>query len=490
MDDPLLLAHRQRSLVYAISGPSPISIRDQMLRGVMVVHRLIEAREIGADRPLVVVGAGAAGATAAMEAVRQGIPTVLADKTSGPFTLQSAATSRELHPTQYDWPAIHYDSATLQYNRQPLPLNFYPDRADMLSGAWTQELGAAQRNAPVPFDIHYDIADFKFFLLSRSLGGLPTSIGVMLQPTTGPQLSLQAGAVIQAFGIGSENCCCHGPNGVPYYEGQPFWGPDKFSSLQPSQHRVLISGSGDGALQDFLRIVTGGKRAIDILQSVESTGNLSNRMLLEIMSVEDEAHRGRSWAHDHNGALRQRHQHHYFENLEITHRNVVNRALSHPKIRNILHNILVNAPPIDIVYREPFITSYYGLNRFLTLLLAEYSLHHAPSPRQILYPGCTIAHITAAGSSHACMRPASAGRHRANGTYNSYGMLATHTCFGQDHQVTFNRAPSQQPMSLPTSAPPKTGIYNVIIIRHGLLPPQPPPPVFTRSNHLLPYGQT
>src|SRR5438093_1204947 len=108
MSDPFLDAHRLGEFIYTISGPSPISIRDQMLRSVTIVHRLIEAGEIGRSRPLVVVGAGAGGATAAIEAATQGVSTVLVESASQAFLRQAHAATRVIDPTQFDWPVDHY----------------------------------------------------------------------------------------------------------------------------------------------------------------------------------------------------------------------------------------------------------------------------------------------------------------------------------------------------------------------------------------------
>ena len=99
MLDSFLLAHRIRPLCFEIGGLlSPISIRDQMIRGRWIVDRAQEARLIDANRPLLVVGAGAAGATAAMESVRRGIETVLIDVAPAPFQRQAGCLTRWVDP--------------------------------------------------------------------------------------------------------------------------------------------------------------------------------------------------------------------------------------------------------------------------------------------------------------------------------------------------------------------------------------------------------
>ena len=77
MGDPILDAHQVVPGFFVISGPlAPISIRDQMIRGQLLVERLLEKRtivptgNIGPDSKfgVVIVGAGAAGVTAAITA--------------------------------------------------------------------------------------------------------------------------------------------------------------------------------------------------------------------------------------------------------------------------------------------------------------------------------------------------------------------------------------------------------------------------------------
>src|SRR4051812_33411471 len=99
MTDPILDTHRQAPFYYLTSGPSPINIRDQMLRGVTLVERLIESQEIGPNRPLLVIGAGAGGATSAIESASQGVRTLFVEPQLTPFLTQRHATSRWIDPT-------------------------------------------------------------------------------------------------------------------------------------------------------------------------------------------------------------------------------------------------------------------------------------------------------------------------------------------------------------------------------------------------------
>jgi hypothetical protein len=109
MGFPVLTAHQVYPYFFQLGGRlSPISIRDQMVRAEAIVEQAFRANLIGGstNRPLLVVGAGAAGATAGITAARSGVPTLIVDHGFVPFRLQAACATRWIDPTQYDGPSI------------------------------------------------------------------------------------------------------------------------------------------------------------------------------------------------------------------------------------------------------------------------------------------------------------------------------------------------------------------------------------------------
>jgi hypothetical protein len=460
VSDPLLDAHREAPLGYAISGPQPISIRDQILRGTTIAERLIGRGEIGTTRPLVVIGAGAGGASAAMTASRHGVTTTLVEQGSAPFRTQSFSLSRLINPTQYDWPLDHFGTRRLpwQLSHPPLPLPFTANRARLLSLHWW---GALRR--------HSTLYPTLTLLTGRFLGSVtPLRLGAMqsLRIVLDDSTTIHAGAIIDAKGFGAEGCVVESA-GKPAYEGSPFWGPDTFDRLDPIRHNVLISGSGDGALQDYLRVVTHLPSAADIVAGC----NLPFSVLNAVQSAEDRSLRGRSWASD-DRPFRSAEEDPYFRELEMEHRKQVARALSFPLVNaGLQRTVPRRVVPVHLVYREDFITAYYGLNRFLTLLLSEFILRR--DKWTTVFPGATISSIvTDPTDFHDCVDPVT---YRAKGTYDPSGtMLLLHDCFDRRHNVTFNGS---------TAPPP--GTYNVVIVRHGLQ--KAPTLKLTRTRHLLPY---
>jgi hypothetical protein len=85
VSDPFLAAHRVLPSFYLIGFPvSPISIRDQIVRGCLVIQRAFEQSLIAPDDPILVVGAGAGGASAAIRAAELGAHVTLVDLAPGP----------------------------------------------------------------------------------------------------------------------------------------------------------------------------------------------------------------------------------------------------------------------------------------------------------------------------------------------------------------------------------------------------------------------
>jgi len=483
MSDPVLDAYRHAPRGYAISGPSPISIRDQMLRAVTLVRRLLEIGEIDAAHPLVVLGAGVGGATAAIEASTLQVETYLLEKRQNAFLTQAFAQSRFLHPTQYDWPCAHYDEGVFPLKgHPPLPLYFPASRADLLSVDWQYELSLASNPnystaaTPAPSQLHveYEVTNLTIAPLIDPACGpeKPVALEVKARTRAGP-LRVDAGAVVLAHGFGTE--ACHVVvNGNLKYESPDFWAPDQLVGLNAAAHKVLISGLGDGALQDYLRIVTRRDCAIDILKSIPIPAS----ELLKIYSAEDASLRGRSWASD-DRTFRPIHERGYFRELEQLHLNVVTGLLNDSTVRGALDNIIGPTPvPVKIVYREPYLTNYYALNRFLTLLITEH-LKLSSASHRTLFPCTEIKDINPV-QNHQCINTYNTPP-RASGVIVEEHII-DHDCFGKDHFVQF-QAVYQQSVAASLLA---DGEFNVILVRHGLQPRSNPP--LARTRHLLPYG--
>jgi hypothetical protein len=135
MADPFIDAHHLRDFFYLLSSATPISIRDQMLRGTLLVIRLRDAGIIGPDAGVLIVGAGAGGVSAALTAVSLDVQTHLIESRSAAFQTQALASSRFISPAQYDWPVDHWEEHDFPWLSPvgqptiPIPLPFSENRA-------------------------------------------------------------------------------------------------------------------------------------------------------------------------------------------------------------------------------------------------------------------------------------------------------------------------------------------------------------------------
>jgi hypothetical protein len=112
--------------------------------------------------------------------------------------------------------------------------------------------------------------------------------------------------MLLAFGFGEEQVYLdagHPARGIRFWDSDPFGQPGLGTGLtQPS---VLISGGGDGALIDFLRIVTNDLNAAEVYWNcIDQTLSETERILLEarVFIAQDWAARSFAWGrrqHDH-----------------------------------------------------------------------------------------------------------------------------------------------------------------------------------------------
>ena len=141
--DSFLLTHRITDFLFDIGCRfSPISIRDQMIRGFLIADRLHRADLISERKPLLIIGAGVAGATAALVAAERNIPVTLVDKAGRAFLRQAGAT-RYISPTLYDWPAQHWSHLRFPpASSVKLPLPWKEGQAASIAATWILKLTA------------------------------------------------------------------------------------------------------------------------------------------------------------------------------------------------------------------------------------------------------------------------------------------------------------------------------------------------------------
>ena len=267
----LLRAHEMMEYVYNVADVAyPVSIRDQMNRSRWLVAKAYDLGFFGPTRDkqyrrLLVCGAGAAGVTAALHALSLGVETVLVEQSPAPFLRQRLCRSRWLDPVQYDWSANHWTAGTFPHAGPGMPLPWPADRSHRLAFRWHLRLNAALANPLLTFR------------RPDHAVGAPTPITNPAGEVLGVEVTFHSGLrevfgmVLWCVGFGDERRFAP-PNytGFAFWDTDPFEQPDWGVKPPPAGLRALVSGGGDGALQDVIRLATRRKSAIDVWQDIEA----------------------------------------------------------------------------------------------------------------------------------------------------------------------------------------------------------------------------
>ncbi|MFS2003270.1 tetratricopeptide repeat protein [Duganella sp. CT11-25] len=212
-----------------------ITVFAQQARALSLVRALFEVGDLKAGQTVGIVGAGAAGVTAAVAAARLGCAVSLYDEHDAPFAMQASAQHRYLHPHIYDWPARGSDRSNAG-----LPLmNWDAGYADDVVTHLRAE-----------FDRHQDG-------MGHSLTFRPCSVITHIKKGSGAKriqllgneatINQSFDLVLLASGFGVER------SPMPHVEMSSYWGGDGISGPFPSPRRILVSGAGDGGLVDVAR---------------------------------------------------------------------------------------------------------------------------------------------------------------------------------------------------------------------------------------------
>lgn len=465
--DPFIAAHQRGARLLSIGGKlTPVSLRDQMVRAQMCVVRAYEMGLFGQGEDLfVVVGAGASGATAAMKAAEKGVPTLLIEKADKAFRAQADCPTRWISPTLYDFPVDHWATGNYPpYTSNPdPPLKWGANFARDLAIDWRRQLDNVlqRQNQQNP------LLEFRPF---TKLVSLPDpdpgkEFAEVLIETNNPQAGIhrtdivKASLVLWACGFGVERRYIQLQNTSHPTWGYAFWQKDPYGELdfgqgQQFRPQVLISGSGDGSLQDFLRVTTRCQTTKEICDQL----SLSNEVLVRLMSAQDFAQRAFNWG------VGPKHDHGEMQHLHDAYQDVVNRLLNDPPTVSALQRIVKDpVPELHLVVECTHFSACYGLNRFLALLVGAFI--ERSQRRTVLLFRHRLKELKSIDQ-HSCSRN-------------------PNVCHGKMHKATLVELPDCRD---PEGKRARSIEANVLIIRHGLdlssLPWDPTPPVFRQA---LPY---
>lgn len=400
--------------VYRLGQHRPVSIRDQIVRATFVIEQLFRAGQLAASSSVVVTGAGAAGVAAAKKALALGCQkVVLVEKAAQVLSVQAHCKTRWLDPVQYDWPALHCAGAAWPAQAingpggapsapgkrmpagmfvSPLPV-LYAAEASNWAAVFQDQVDLAQLAAQFEFWHQSQVVSY-----ARQPGGLTWQVHARDGRAGGTPLDVTLSDVdvlLLATGFGPERVDMP-LNGSGQYVGKRFWEDDQFQSADfglgalSGPGRVLVSGSGDGALQDFIRLFTGKASAIEVWLAVEAVLAPSGNWLAQFRNLWH-------WEQNHRrlqlmGAaapsrcelLDQLHQR--FSELVD---GVAQDLVAWKRVESALRALIDPNRPIGdltLLVKCSHFDECYALNRVVTLLLIKFAQRFAGGQQKPLQP--------------------------------------------------------------------------------------------------------
>jgi hypothetical protein len=454
MPNQVLEFHRVSPRCFDLSGIRTGSIRDQLLRSSAVVNALDEEGLIGRGRPLLVCGAGPAGINAAILASRRGVKVVVLEREKQPFQTLDGSF-RRVDPTEYDWPHTHFKEGHFPARAHTVPshdigLRQASGYASLLVTAWKHIWRRSLQSSQNSQDLGR--VDF--------LPGVDASGITCRDPGAGhyvdvtgywtPQrnkLELKPfGAVLSCVGHGEERISqVSPPANSTDYVGTSFWKdndgiwPD--TSLPAGISNVVVSGGGDGAMQDIQRVLTShsGKQLYARLEQTPLAPDAELRWRL--LSAEEGARRECSWASSRKGEAEAfRRWNEVYASLIETQFDQVNPYWVASTADQLFRGAgRETQPRLWWVYDKPCPGHVYALNRYLVLFLIRLAkeANGEESPIKVLSNSRISSIVGEPG--HACGKPLD--------------------CLGKKHEVLVT---GEHPDTLEN--------IHLIILRHGIDP--------------------
>ena len=221
------------------------TVHVQQRRAVALVNALIEFREISPTKKIAVIGGGFGGLSAAMSAFTVGASVKVFERQSTLLPLQIRNTQRFLHPNFFDWPQNGSEDPN---TRLPF-LNWTADVASSVADRVLQEFQSAQNTSnenggSMEIELNTEISDIEAALVP----GRSEKVKISSRDS---RVNEFFDIVFVAVGFGTERERESAEGIRNYWDNDSLCQPTGFSADNPE--RVLISGTGDGALIDAVR---------------------------------------------------------------------------------------------------------------------------------------------------------------------------------------------------------------------------------------------
>ena len=365
------------------SGMVYASMRDQIARAQLLVRDMKEVDPLCAR--LLIVGAGLAGASAAVHAQALGMEVVVLESQGDAFGLQANVSSRIVGPFMYEWPGLEVQSQSYPVVRPTLGaphastaswLSPSPLKASDLAvelRAWLN--GEMAKRNPPKFYFNVKASETRKYVndfvaaaasngafvpppltLPPAVSGANKSVSIRRRKTFLPDY------VILAVGMGEERV--HLVDGDPAgMRGLPFWCDDDLRSGGIADMNVAVFGAGDGALQDVLRALTKHDHPLDLIEALEGGSDHIKSMIDQVKpQLASLEHQSRLFATWSKGSV--------YELVDRECERICHKLASDPIVKaGVLSELRPGSGIVYHVYRERYLTRAYLLNRFCVHLI-------------------------------------------------------------------------------------------------------------------------
>ncbi len=403
----------------------------------------------GAGNKLLVFGAGAAGMNLAIQAAKLGVSVDVLEKLDVPFASLRLASWRRIDPVEYDWPHDHYARGTFSATGSvPLPQTtgtgaYLANVWDAAWQKWAATLNGKGNRGKVEIIPNFDATQIR-----GSFDEKATGVTVDAPWPGSAAARVTYGAIVSCVGFAGEKT---DDPARPWndYAGPQFWTDDDHfheDLARPLEcHRVLISGGGDGGMQDYQRAMTGSfgkallKRITDFIAPLDRDWQVlpatSEAMILK---AEDAGRRACAWrqgTHGIDGVLADWHA--AFEKEADKVLGSLDESVLRQLELEILRPCIVSgATRVTWIYRDATPGYAYALNRYLSIFV-ERMAEAAAKSSEALPRREIISIVPDDPANHQCGNP--------------------DDCFGVEHHVVLRSAAGVDTKSS----------FDWIVVRHG-----------------------
>ncbi len=374
-------------ICYDMSGFfSPIAIRDQVIRAYRIVKRAVHHKIISSERPLLIIGGGIAGMTAAIVAAEAGIRTVLVEKRA--FRHNILKSNRNYCPVQYDWSYNHWKDGVFPLEDESeipkLPFNLKEGAVHFSFNRVQQQFFKYinRKDLEKSLTLHEANKFADFSIIEKDGHKLPFLKAQFKQNDKIENLKElnchhlpdvdEFGMGLSCIGFGDENISIKQSD----FQSLRFWEFIQHPQFVKNNNKILVCGGGDGALQEFLMLVTQEKTAKEVfkkaLQGVDA--GLINDIENNIRKAEEDTRSYELWLNgrdklDKNNLCKA------YRNLHTNYENEVEKLLQESEIsQNLKKLITENAykDKITVTFLCNHFSACYPLNRFLAILIGKH----------------------------------------------------------------------------------------------------------------------